>query len=272
MTSRFDDEVLLLRPVDDSVNGAAIEQHLTETPGAFRDPHDLSTWILAGHPEFIAELRQKRIENASRYLPDPRVIVSPDAVVVVPGVSGRGRKFVHWLLARGPCDLTVRGEAVGRVTSPSDIYTEEEWDDPDAHLDPTETPPRTGTLISIERDSVDLSEDLAVHDSGIMSYEQRRPIEDPEKTYRRMAPEILSRWSALIEGLPPSGDAPGPDGDYVDPVIVKLYIPTDLVSAMKIDAARPTEPCREFISLVTGWIVSLREDRAAIPPGLLPFP
>lgn len=272
MTPRFDDEVLLLHPVNGSADAATIEQHLAGTPGAFRDPHDPSTWILAGHPQFVDELRRKRVENPTRYLPDPRVIVTPEYVTVVPGVSGRGRKFVHWLLSQGPCDLTVRGQAIGRVTSPSDIYAEEEWDDPDAWFDPTETPPRTGSVITVMRHHPRLREHVAVHDSGVVSYAQWLPDETPEKTFLRMSPELLSRWLELVKRLPLEADAPGPDDSYIDPVLVELDIPTDIIAVTKMDAARPTEPCQEFFSLVNEWAAALRNDRAAMPPGLLPFP
>src|SRR5512140_2098914 len=166
MTPRFDDEVLLLWPVSKVVNGATIEQHLAATPGAFRDPHEPATWILAMHPQYVDELRRARLEDARSYPSDPRVVVSPDHVVVYPGTTGHGRKFVHWLLSQGPCDLTVRGQAMGRVASPSDIYAENDWDDPDLYLDPTETPPRTGTVVVIERFhevSGSVTEEVVVH-------------------------------------------------------------------------------------------------------------
>jgi len=271
MTPEFDDDVLLLRPVNQGVNGATIEQHLAETPGAFRDPQEPTTWILAMHPEYIEKLRRARIEDPRSYPFDPRVVVSPDHVVVYPGTTGHGRKFVHWLLSQGPCDLTVRGQVIGRVALPSDIYEEEEWDDPDADLDPTERPPRTGTTLTIQHDREGLSEDLTVHDSGVLSYEQREPIDDPVKTYRRMAPELLAQWLELVKCLPLDADEPGPDGTYVDPVLVSLETPTNSRTP-RIDAAHPAEPYRELMLLVNGWVTALREDRAAMPPGLLPFP
>lgn len=274
MSPRFDDEVLLLWPVSEGVNGATIEQHLATTPGAFRDPHEPTTWILAMHPQYVDELRQARLEDARSYPSDPRVVVSPDHVVVYPGTTGHGRKFVHWLLSQGPCELTVRGQVIGRVTSPLDIYAEKDWDDPDAYLDPTETPPRTGTVVEFTRHHQmggPLSEEVIVHDSGVMSYEQRHPVADPVKTYRRLAPELLGRWLTLIKRLSFKSDAPGPDGEYIDPVLVSFETPTDCQTP-KIDAARPTEPFREFVSLVNGWTTAMREDRAAMPPGLLPYP
>lgn len=275
MTPWFDDEVLLLRPLNGGVNGAAIEQHLAETPGAFRDPHEPSTWILAMHPQDVEKLRQARIEDPRSFSFDPRVVVSPDVVVVYPGTTGHGRRFVHWLLSQGPCELTVRGQVIGRVISPSDIYSEDEWDDPDAYLDPTETPPRTGTVVTVLRHHQvggEVSEDILVHDAGVMSYEQRYPVGDPVKTYRRLAPELLPRWLELVKGLPLDADAPGPDDEYIDPVFVSIETPIDSQGVPKLDAARPTEPYREFLSLVNGWAAALRRDRAAMPPGLLAFP
>lgn len=275
MTPSFDDEVLLLWPVNKGVNGAAIEQHLAATPGAFRDPHEPATWILAMHPQYVDELCRARLEDARSYPSDPRVVVSPDHVVVYPGSTGHGRKFVHWLLSQGPCELTVRGQAVGRVTSPSDIYAENDWDDPDAYLDPTETPPRTGTVIEIRRYhevNGSLSECVAIHDSGVMSYEQHYPVEDPAKTYRRLSPALLARWLELIKPLPITGDAPGRDGEYIDPVFLNVEIPTDIIGAPKIDAARPPEHYRELLALTDAWTVALRANRGAMPPGLLPYP
>lgn len=273
MTRWYDDEVLLLRPMNLRVNDATIEQHLEETPGAFRDPHEPSTWILAMHPQYVEKLRQARIEDPRSFSFDPRVVVSPGHVVVYPGTTGHGRKFVHWLLSQGPCELIVRGQVVGPVTLPSDIYADEEWDDPD--LDPTESPPRTGTNVVIERFRLvggDVSENVIVHDAGVMSYEQIYPVNDLAKTYRRLSPALLTRWLILTKPLPITGDAPGPDGEYVDPVFLRIETPIEVLGMPKIDAARPKEHYRELLSLVNEWTTALRQDRAAMPPGLLIYP
>ena len=265
----FDDEVLRLCPADGGVGATAIEEHLTAMPGAFRDPHEPSTWILAAHPQLVGELRRARLEDPTRYPPDPRIVVSQGDVVVVPGSDARERAFVTWLLAQGAWELSVRGERIGRVTSPSDIYAGDDWQDPARSADPTGIPPRTGTVLTIERERDELCEQIAVHDSGVMSYEQLRPIEDPAKTYRRLSAELLPRWRALVAQLPLEADAPGPDGSYVDPVLVRLDTPTDLAAMPKIDAARPAEAYRELVALVNAWAAALREDRTAMPAGLI---
>lgn len=267
----FDNEVLLLRPVDGGVSAAAIEAHLAATPGAFRDPCEPSTWIVAAHPQLVEEVRRARLEHPTRYPPDPRIVVSPEDIVVVPSSDARERAFVTWLLAQGAWELSVRGDVIGRVTSPSDIYASDDWQDPELSADPTGTPPRTGTVITIERERDGLSEQVAVHDSGVMSYEQLRPIEDPAKTYRRISTELLPRWRELVARLPLDADEPGPDGAYVDPVLVRLDTPVDLVAMPKIDAARPAEPYRELLALVNTWAAALRADRTSMPTGLIAF-
>lgn len=265
----FDDEILLLRPVEGSVDTAAVEARLTATPGAFRDPIERATWILARHPQDVDALRRARLEQPGHYPPDPRIAVSPEDVVVVPGTATRERAFVTWLLSQAPWELSVRGELVGRVSSPADIYASEDWQDPALAADPTGTPPLTGAVLTIEREGDVLSEQIAVHDAGVMSYEQLRPVADPAKTYRRLSPELLARWHDLVARLPLDADAPGPDGAYVDPVFVRLDEPTDLVAMPKIDAARPPDAYRELLALVDGWAAALRADRAAMPAGLI---
>lgn len=271
----FDNEVLLLSPVCGSVDITAVEHHLESTPGAFRDPIDPLVWILSAHPQEIENLRRERVEHPTEYpLGLARVVTSSKNVVVYPDYStGRSRQFVTWLLTQGPCALEVRGEVIGQVATPSDIYASADtWKDPDALADPTEMPPRTGMIVSMARDLDGLLEHVEIHDSGIMSYEQLRPVDDPQKTYRRLNPEFLARWLELIKRLPFDGDVRGPDGDYVDPVLISAETPTYTIGIPKIDAARPTEAYQEFIGLVNGWATALRGDRAAMPPGLLPYP
>ena len=272
MASLFDDEVLLLRPLNERVSAAVVEDYLDKTPGAFRDPLDNSTWYLAQHPQQIEELRKTRIDNPTRYLAEPRVIVSPQDIVVVPGVSGRGRKFVHWLLSQSSCELSVHGRVVGRVTKPSEIYADETWEDPEASADPTESLPRVGSLVVVMLNRADRLESVAVHSSGVMSYEQLRPVDDPEKTYRRMAPEQVAHWQDLVRRLalqPETSDSSEP---ISDPVLVRIESPTEVVDIFELDSAHPHERDRDFLSLVEGWSRALREDRGAVLPGLLPYP
>jgi hypothetical protein len=155
-----------------------------------------------------------------------------------------------------------------------DIYAETEWDDPDANLDPTEAPPRTGTIVAMIRyhQVGGMGEEILVHDTGIMSYEQSYPVKDSVKTYRRLPPELLRQWLSLVNGLPLDADAPGPDDEYIDPVFLSVETPIDSTGTSKLDAARPTQPYREFMSLVNSWAVALRADRAAMPTGLLAYP
>lgn len=265
----FDDEILLLRPIAGGVDTVAIEAHLAAMPGAFRDPLERETWILAAHPRDIDALRRARLEQPGRYPLDPRISVSPEDIVVVPGTQARERAFVTWLLSQAPWELRVRGEVVGQVTSAADLYASEDWPAPALADDPTGTPPLAGAVLTIEREGDELSEQIAVHDAGVMSYEQLRPVADPAKTYRRLSPELLARWRELVAHLPLDADAPGPDGVYVDPVIVRLDEPTDLVATPKIDAARPPDAYRELFALVDGWAAALRADRAAMPAGLI---
>ena len=102
----FDDEILLLRPVEGGVDTAAIEAYLAATPGAFRDPVERATWILAGHPQSVDALQRARLEQPGRYPLDPRIAVSPEDVMVVPGTEARERAFVAWLLSQAPWELS----------------------------------------------------------------------------------------------------------------------------------------------------------------------
>lgn len=267
----YEDEVLLLRPDGWSVDVAAIEAHVAATPGAFRDPLDAATWILSAHPELVERLRRERVAHPTRYpeLGLARVTISPDYLVVYPdSTTGRARQLVTWLLSRGTWELTVRGHVVGRVTAPLEIYGDEPWEDPDAGADPTESPPRTGSLLTFERDRAGTYEQLAVHDSGVLSYERMVSGGGREKLYRQLVPEMRARWNTLVSQLPLDADVPGPDGSFVDPVLLRVETPSDLVAMPKIDAARPTEPYREIVALANGWTAALRADQTAVPSGL----
>jgi hypothetical protein len=271
----FDDEIITLWPEQRSETIARVEQELAVTAGAVRDPADSTTWFLP-HPQAAGIIRQQRLDDPTRYPAVARVIVRPDHVVVFPDdTEGRARKFVTWLLSLGPWDVAIRDQAPVRVGSPAEIYANNTWVDPDASADPTEIPPRTGTVLVIKRHhrvGGNVSESVLVHDSGVMSYAQSFPVEDATATYRRLPPELLAHWLNLVQHLPLDVDAPGPDDEYIDPVFVSIETPDDTFGVPKVDAARPPEPYRELLSLVREWITALRTDRAAMPPGLLPYP
>jgi hypothetical protein len=278
----FDTDVLLLRPATGDVDVNAVEHRLASTPGAFRDPVHPATWILPLHPGEIDDLRSARIGRPSEWpLEVARVTPSPSCIEVIPDyATGRARQFVTWLLDQGAWILEVGGEVIGPVREPSGIYADDTWQDPDASADPTENPPRTGFVVVLNRyrevSGGSLSEELVVHSSGLMSYLQLHPVKDGAKTYRRLAPELLQRWLQLIRPLLAGevDQAEPPDDRYEDPVFFAVEAPTKNLShgVAKLDAANPPSHHRELISLTNGWAAAMRADRAAIPPGLLPYP
>jgi len=278
----FDTDVLLLRPPAGDVDVSAVDHRLVATPGAFRDPIDPATWILPLHPIEIDDLRNARLERPQEWpLEVARVRPSSSYIEVIPDYStGRARQFVTWLLSQSSWILEVRDEVIGPVRNPSDIYADGAWQDPDASADPTENPPRTGFVVVLDRyrevSGGSLSEELVVHNSGIMSYLQLHPVEDDAKTYRRLTPELLQRWQQLLQPLL-AGEADQtepPDDRYEDPVFFAIEAPTENLShgIAKLDAANPSPHYRELISLTNGWATAMRADRTAMPPGLVPYP
>lgn len=278
----FDTDVLLLRPATGDVDVNAVEHRLAVTPGAFRDPVHPATWILPLHPREIDDLRSARIDRPHEWpLEVARVTLSSSCVEIIPDYStGRARQFVTWLLSHGTWILEVGGESIGPVCEPSDIYADATWQDPDVSADPTENPPRTGFAVVLNRyrevSGGSLSEELVVHSSGIMSYLQLHPVEDGAKTYRCLTPELLQSWLQLLRPLLAGEVDPSepPDDRYEDPVFFTVEAPTKNLShgVAKLDAANPPSHYRELISLTNGWATAMRADRAAIPPGLLPYP
>jgi hypothetical protein len=278
----FDTDVLLLRPAAGAVDLAEVERRLAATPGAFRDPIHPATWILPLHPGEIADLRSARLEHPQEWpLEVARVAPSLSCVEVIPDYStGRARQFVTWLLGQGTWTLEVGGEAVGPVREPSDIYADDAWQDPDASADPTENPPRTGFLVILNRyrevSGGSLSEEIAIHSSGLMSYLQLQPVADDAKTCRRLTTEMLQRWMQLVRPLlaGQADQTEPPDDRYEDPVFFSIEGPTENLSqgVAKLDAANPPPHYRELISLTNDWAIAMRADRTAIPPGLLPYP
>jgi hypothetical protein len=197
-------------------------------------------------------------------------------IEVIPGEStlaaGRARKFIETLLAMGPFELEIAGNVIGEVRTAHDIYGDLPWEDPDLSEDPTESPPRTGALVTFYRDAgSDVAESLAFHDSGIVSYVQRRPIMDVAKTYRMLSPTRRAQLWDLIAKLPLlEEDGAGPNGEYLDPVYISLETPKgDDDSYVKLDAAKPSAEAAAFVKLVDGWAKAMRSDRNAIPPGMV---
>lgn len=278
----FDTDVLLLRPATGGIDVNAVEHRLATTPGAFRDPLHPATWILPLHPGEIDDLRGARIERPSEWpLEVARVTPSSSYVEVVPDYStGRARQFATWLLGQGTWLLEVGGKVIGSVREPSDIYADVTWQDPDASAYPTENPPRIGFVVVLNRyrevSGGSLSEELVIHSSGTMSYLQLHPAEDDAKTYRRLTPALLQRWLQMLRPLlaEEADQSEPPDDRYDDPVFFAVEAPTENLShgIVKFDAAHPPSQYREIISLTNEWAAAMRSDRAAIPPGLLPYP
>lgn len=278
----FDTDVLLLRPAARVVDVSTVEHHLAAIPGAFRDPIHPATWILPLHPSEIDDLRSARLEHPQEWpFEVARVTPSSSCIEVIPDYStGRARQFVTWLLGQGAWILEVAGEVIGPVHEPSDIYADDNWQDPDASADPTENPPRTGFVVVLNRyrevSGGSLSEELLIHSSGIVSYRQLHPAEDDAKTYRRLTPDLLQRWQQLLRPVlaGAADQTEPPDGKYEDPVFFAIEAPTKNLShgVAKLDGANPPQHCREIISLTNEWAAAMRANRTAIPAGLLPYP
>lgn len=267
------DDVLLLRPAH-ALDAAAVREILESTPGAFRHPANDREWVLPAVASLAIDLRAELEKNPQASYGTTRVRDgSPFTIEVIPsetiGGAGRARKFVTALLALGPFELEVRGERLGIVETPAEIYGEADWIDPDQTDDPTESPPRTGKLITFYRDQPDgPREYLAVHDSGVLSYEQRRPSDDAQKTYRVLDHEARAALFALVATLPFEWEPGGGDGSYVDPAYISLEVPTGYLHDVQVDAGRPSERIRAFVELVDGWVRAFRANRAAAIAGM----
>lgn len=268
----FDDEILLLRPLSGPLDVGYIERELDSIPGALRDPHEKNMWILVV-PAFERELvRKRREKDPSYHSANARVSLFPNqgVIEVMPGLTtldwGRAQKFVQWLLSHGPWQLTVRGKVVGRAAILSDVYAQA-WPDPDVAVTQTESPPRTGQLLTLHRNHNDLSEEVAVHDSGFMSY--TRSHNGNEQVWRgRLTAELLARWPVLVKGLSMRSNDENPGYEYADPVFLTIEVPTDLDTA-KLDLAHLRPEDRELVMLLNGWAKEFSRDANATPAGLV---
>lgn len=266
-----DEDVLLLRPKF-ALDPQRVEQALEAVPGSFRHPARNDRWVLPSSAVMADVIRDRMRRDEATFTTQVRQVNR--AIEVIPGETwldaGRARKFVETLLAMGPFELEVGGQFVGEVRSVTDVYGDTRWEDPDFSLDPTESPPRKGNLVTFYRDGSKVREFLAIHDSGIVSYEQREPVEDVEKTYRRIAPAQQAPLSELIAALPfLEEDGAGPAGEYIDPVYIRFETPTGEGRDAKLDAANPSPEAAPFVKVADSWVKALRSDRAAVPPGLI---
>jgi hypothetical protein len=271
------DHILVLRPTFE-LDPRRIGHALEAMPGLFRHPTEYEWWVLPIRASMAEAIMRSIIERPHEATSATRVqrYVPGGAIVVIPGQTtadeARARKFVEMLLEMGPFELEVGGRLRGSATGPLDIYGCAPWQDPDISMDPTESPPRTGTLVTFYRDSGSrVREYLAIHDSGIVSYEQRCPIEDAEKTYRRIAPSHQALVRQLIAALPFLEEyGAGHDNTYLDLVFTSFERPSGDGRDAKLDATRPSPEATPFVRLVDEWVQALRRDRSAVIPGLEP--
>ncbi len=263
-----DEDVLLLRPRF-ALDPQRVEHALSAVSGSFRHPLRNDRWVLPSSAVLADAIRDLMKRDQPTFTTQIRQ--GDSEIEVIPGQTwldaGRARGFVATLLAMGPFELEVAGHALGEVRSVAEIYGDSPWEDPDLSLDPTESPPRTGNLVTFYRDSGSkIRESLSIHDSGVVSYE----VDDSEKTYRRIAPIQQESLSELIAALPfLEEDGAGPDGQYVDPVYIRFETPTGDGRDAKLDAAKPSAEAAKFVRLVDGWVQLMRRDRSSVPPGLL---
>jgi len=134
-------------------------------------------------------------------------------------------------------------------------------------VDPTQSPPRTGSLVHVLRVRTDRTDALRVHQQGVVSYRSWRtsgPREEPVAEHFRVLTDLL-RWRAVLAQLPRESDDPlGPDGAWASPVRVDVETPQDFERCLFLETSR----AHPFVTLVLGWMDALGADPAALPPGL----
>jgi hypothetical protein len=271
----FDDEdILTLRPLF-GLDMQRVADELARIPGSFPDPYEKDTWVLVVPAYQRRRQEAWHKEHPGEHTGEARVSLLPDHVVMVvqgTGIAswGRAQKFVAWLLALGPFGLIRRDKDVGRVAALSDVYAET-WPDPDATSNPTEDPPRTGLLTTLRRHYEGASEEVAVHDSGFMSYTRRQG--DQFRVWRgRLTASLCERWPAMVERVRPlCSEEAGPGGQYADPVYLMINNPNDDGDEVMLHGAHPSPRYREMVELLDGFRAAILRDPGQAPEGVTDF-